>query len=196
MVSQVEYKRKFLVVIDETEECDRALTFAAWRVKRTGGTVVLMTVIPKPEFIGLGVEDVLRAEAVEEAERNLDRRMARIKEIGEVRAESVIREGNGAEQIERVIDKDHDYRHSGAGRLQIARWPGSAGDPFCRPRQCAAHPPDHCARPDERRRSHRDLLTGPLVRAKSVQWTDFRSVGHENYARMADPLSGQIMPVA
>ena len=96
MVSQVEYKRKFLVVIDETEECDRALTFAAWRVKRTGGTVVLMTVIPKPEFIGLGVEDVLRAEAVEEAERNLDRRMARIKEIGEVRAESVIREGNGA----------------------------------------------------------------------------------------------------
>ena len=101
MVSQVEYKRKFLVVIDETEECDRALTFAAWRVKRTGGTVVLMTVIPQPE-------DVLRAEAVEEAERNLDLRLARIKEIGDVRAESVIREGNASEQIERVIDKDHD----------------------------------------------------------------------------------------
>ena len=108
MVSQVEYKRKFLVVIDETEECERALTFAAWRVKRTGGTVVLMMVIPKPEFIGLGVEDVLRAEAVEEAERNLDRRMARIREIGDVRVESVIREGGGPEQIERVIDKDHD----------------------------------------------------------------------------------------
>lgn len=108
MVSQVEYKRKFLVVIDETEECERALTFAAWRVKRTGGTVVLMTIIPKPEFIGLGVEDVLRAEAVEEAERNLDLRLARIREIGEVRTESVICEGNGPEQIERVIDKDHD----------------------------------------------------------------------------------------
>ncbi|CAN7467000.1 universal stress protein [Devosia sp. LjRoot3] len=103
-----EYKRKFLVVIDETEECDRALTFAAFRVKRTGGTVVLVTVIPKPEFIGMGVEDVLRAEAVEEAERNLDSRLARIKEIGDVRAETVIREGNGAEQIEQLIDKDHD----------------------------------------------------------------------------------------
>ena len=102
-----EYKRKFLVVIDETEECDRALTFAAFRVKRTGGTVVLVTVIPKPEFIGMGVEDVLRAEAVEEAERNLDERLARIKEIGDVRAESVIREGNGPEQIEQLIDKDH-----------------------------------------------------------------------------------------
>ena len=104
---ETEYKRKFLVVIDETEECDRALTFAAFRVKRTGGTVVLVTVIPKPEFIGMGVEDVLRAEAVEEAERNLDERLARIKEIGDVRAESVIREGNGPEQIEQLIDKDH-----------------------------------------------------------------------------------------
>ena len=104
---ETEYKRKFLVVIDETEECDRALTFAAFRVKRTGGTVVLVTVIPKPEFIGMGVEDVLRAEAVEEAERNLDERLARIKEIGDVRAESVIREGNGPEQIEELIDKDH-----------------------------------------------------------------------------------------
>jgi Universal stress protein UspA and related nucleotide-binding proteins len=107
-VYDTEYKRKFLVVIDETEECDRALTFAAWRVKRTGGTVVLMSVVPSPEFIGLGVEDVLRAEAVEEAERNLDARLARIREIGEVRAESVIREGNAPEQIESVIDQDHD----------------------------------------------------------------------------------------
>ena len=104
---ETEYKRKFLVVIDETEECDRALTFAAFRVKRTGGTVVLVSVIPKPEFIGMGVEDVLRAEAVEDAERNLDSRLARIKEIGDVRAESVIREGSGPEQIEQLIDKDH-----------------------------------------------------------------------------------------
>ncbi|MBE7733485.1 universal stress protein [Devosia faecipullorum] len=108
MVSTIEYKRKFLVVIDETEECDRALTFAAWRTRRTGGTVVLMSVVPQPEFIGMGVEAVLRAEAVEEAERNLDMRLARIREIGDVRTESVIREGNGPEQIEEVIAKDTD----------------------------------------------------------------------------------------
>ncbi|KKC37759.1 hypothetical protein WH87_08610 [Devosia epidermidihirudinis] len=105
---ETEYKRKFLVVIDETPECDRALTFAAYRVKRTGGTVVLMSVVPKPEFIGLGVEDVLRAEAVEDAERNLDTRLARIRDIGEVKVESVIREGEAAEEIERVIDQDRD----------------------------------------------------------------------------------------
>lgn len=108
MVSQTEYKRKFLVVIDETPECERALTFAAYRVKRTGGTVVLMSVIQKPEFIGLGVEDVLRAEAVEDAERNLDTRLARLRDIGEVKVESVIREGEAEEEIERVIDQDRD----------------------------------------------------------------------------------------
>lgn len=105
---ETEYKRKFLVVIDETPECERALTFAAYRVKRTGGTVVLMSIVQSPEFIGLGVEDVLRAEAVEEAERNLDARLARIKDIGDVRSESVIREGEGAEEIEKVIDADRD----------------------------------------------------------------------------------------
>ena len=108
MVSQVEYKRKFLVVIDETPECERALTFAAYRVKRTGGTVVLMSVVQKPEFIGLGGEDVLRAEAVEEAERNLDTRLARLRDIGDVKVESVIREGEAAEEIERVIEQDRD----------------------------------------------------------------------------------------
>ena len=105
---ETEYKRKFLVIIDETAECDRALTFAAFRVKRTGGTVVLMSVVQSPEFIGMGVEEVLRAEAVEEAERNLDARLARIKDIGDVKVESVIREGEGAEQIERLISEDRD----------------------------------------------------------------------------------------
>jgi len=105
---ETEYKRKFLVIIDQTPECERALTFAAYRVKRTGGTVVLMSTIQKPEYIGLGVEDVLRAEAMEEAERNLDARLARIRDIGDVRSESVIREGEGAEEIEKVIDADRD----------------------------------------------------------------------------------------
>lgn len=106
MVATSEYLRKFLVVIDDTPECDRALTFAAYRVKRTGGTVVLMSVVQPPGFIGLGVEDVLRAEAVEEAERNIDKRLARLRDIGDIKVESLVREGDGAEEIERVIDAD------------------------------------------------------------------------------------------
>lgn len=102
-----EYKRKFLVLIDETPECDRAVTFAAHRVHRTGGTVVLLNVIHTADFQQfLGVEEVMRAEARETAERLIDQRVARIAEIGGVRTETVIREGDAIPAIERLIAED------------------------------------------------------------------------------------------
>ncbi len=102
-----EYKRKFLVVIDDSEECDRAVTFAANRVKRTGGTVVLLSVINTADFQQyLGVEEVMRAEARDEAERLLDQRIARIGKIGNVRTETLIREGELIAEIDRVILAD------------------------------------------------------------------------------------------
>ena len=103
-----EYKRKFLVVIDESKEADRAITFAANRVKRTGGTVVLLSVIDSQDFTQfLGVEEVMRAEAREEAERLLDTKRARIGQIGEgIRTETVIREGDLVSEIERLVAED------------------------------------------------------------------------------------------
>ena len=94
------YNRKFLVLIDESPECDRAVTFAAHRVKRTGGTLVLLSVIDTADFDQfIGVAETMRAEARDEAERNLDTRVARIKDIGAIRTESVIREGRPAEAL-------------------------------------------------------------------------------------------------
>lgn len=105
--SEGEYKRKFLVLIDDTAESDRAVTFAAHRVKRTGGTVVLLSVIETADFQQfLGVEDVMRAEAREAAERLLDTRIARIGDIGNVRTETVIREGDPISAIEALIAED------------------------------------------------------------------------------------------
>jgi nucleotide-binding universal stress UspA family protein len=102
-----EYKRKFLVLIDDSPECDRAVTFAAHRVKRTGGTVVLLSVIETADFQQfLGVEDVMRAEAREEAERLIDARVARIADIGAVRTETAIREGQPMQAIEALIAED------------------------------------------------------------------------------------------
>ena len=101
------YQKKFLVVVDESSDCDRAVTFAAHRVKRTGGTVVLLSVIEPPEFQSwMGVEDVLRAEARDKAEELLDARIARIAKIGNIRTETAIREGRPAEEIERQIADD------------------------------------------------------------------------------------------
>lgn len=105
--TESEYKRKFLVVIDDSPECDRAVTFAAHRVHRTGGTVVLLSVIDSADFQQyLGVEDVMRAEAREAAERLLDQRIARINKIGNVRTETLIREGQVIAEIEKVVLAD------------------------------------------------------------------------------------------
>jgi len=103
-----DYKRKFLVVVDGSKETDRALAFAAHRVKRTGGTVVLLTVIETQDFTQfLGVEDVMRAEARENAERLIDAKLARVAQWGEsIRTETVIREGELVTEIGRLISED------------------------------------------------------------------------------------------
>ena len=101
------YTRKFLVLIDDSAECDRAVSFAAHRVRRTGGTLVLLSVIDSTDFDQfIGVADTMRREARDEAERNLDARIARIEDIGNIRTETVIREGTPAEAIEKLASED------------------------------------------------------------------------------------------
>jgi nucleotide-binding universal stress UspA family protein len=122
-VTDTGYKRKFLAVVDESPECDRAVSFAAHRVKRVGGTLVLMSVIDTEDFGQfIGVGDVMRAEARNEAERNLDTRIARIAQIGAIRTETVIREGRPAEAIEALIAED-----PGIGILVLAAGLGDKG---------------------------------------------------------------------
>lgn len=104
-----QYSRKFLVIIDDTDECDRAVTFAAYRVKRTGGTVTLLAIIEPDQFQHwLGVEKLMRAEALIEAEALLELRKKRIKAIGNINVETIVREGNKADTVEQLIKEDKD----------------------------------------------------------------------------------------
>lgn len=104
-----DYKRKFLVVVDDTEECDRAVAFAAYRVRRTGGTIVFLSVIETADFQHwLGVEDIMRAEAMEAAERLLDAHTTKARKIADLKVETVIREGRAPEAVEGLIADDHD----------------------------------------------------------------------------------------
>jgi nucleotide-binding universal stress UspA family protein len=83
------------------------VTFAAHRVNRTGGTLVLLAVIDAEDFDQfIGVAETMRAEARIEAERLIDTRIARIRDIGQVRTETVIREGRPAEAIEQLVAED------------------------------------------------------------------------------------------
>ena len=66
------HRRKFLCVIDDTPECDRALVYAATRARHTAGGLVLLYVIPPGDFQHWrGVEEMMRAEAMDEARQRL-----------------------------------------------------------------------------------------------------------------------------
>jgi nucleotide-binding universal stress UspA family protein len=126
-----EYKRKFLVVVDETPESDRAVTFAAYRVKRTGGTIVLLTVIePVESQQWLGVDDVIRAEARDKAEELIDQRIARIGKIGSIRTETVIREGRAPEEIDRLLTEDSSIAVLVLGASKSGDGPGPLVNAF------------------------------------------------------------------
>jgi nucleotide-binding universal stress UspA family protein len=104
------HKPKWLVVIDDTPECDRAIYFAARRAARVGAGVVMLRVIETADRNQqwLGVADIMKAEAHEQANADLDRAAGRVNGIAAITAERVIREGNVADEILGLIEDDED----------------------------------------------------------------------------------------
>jgi nucleotide-binding universal stress UspA family protein len=101
---------KFLVVIDDTPECDRAVYFASRRALRIGAAVIMLRVIETHDHSQqwLGVADIMRAEAHEEANAVLDRHAARSSSITGITPQRVIREGEKAKQLLELIEEDED----------------------------------------------------------------------------------------
>jgi len=104
------HKPKYLVIVDDTAEWDRAVYYASRRAIRVGGGVVMLRVIETGDHNQqwLGVADIMRAEAHEGASAALERASGRANGIAAITPERVIREGDAIEQILDVIDKDVD----------------------------------------------------------------------------------------
>jgi nucleotide-binding universal stress UspA family protein len=104
------HQRSFLVIIDETPECDRAVYFASRRVMRTGGRLVMLAVVSVGEVNQqwLGVGDLMLEEAREEAEGRLDQYAARARNLAGIEPERALRQGTKAEEILKLIDEDED----------------------------------------------------------------------------------------
>ena len=118
------HKPKALVIVDDTPECDRAVYYASRWAARVNGGVVMLRVIETEDRNQqwLGVADIMRAEAQEEAETALDRAAGRANGTAGITPERVIREGKSTEQILDVIDKDLDI-----SMLVLAAAPGAEG---------------------------------------------------------------------
>ena len=104
------HKPKCLVIVDDSAEWDRAVYYASRWAIRVGGGVVMLRVIETEDQNQqwLGVAEVMRAEAHEEANAALDRAAGRANGIAAITPERVIREGDPTEQILDVIDNDVD----------------------------------------------------------------------------------------
>jgi nucleotide-binding universal stress UspA family protein len=104
------HQPKYLVVIDESPECDRAVYYASRRAARTGAGMVMLLVIEAHDRHQqwLGVADIMAAEAREAASAVLDRFATRANGASGITPERVVREGDKAHEILSLIDEDED----------------------------------------------------------------------------------------
>jgi nucleotide-binding universal stress UspA family protein len=118
------HKPKYLVVIDESPECDRAVYYASRRAARTGaGMVMLLVIEPHDRHQQwLGVADLMKAEAQEAANAILDRFATRANGAAGITPERVIRDGDKAQEVLNMIDEDEDI-----AILVLAAGTGSEG---------------------------------------------------------------------
>ena len=146
------HKPKYMVVIDESPECDRAVYYASRRAARTGASVLMLLVIEPHDRHQqwLGVADIMKAEAHEAANTILDQFAARANGVAGITPERVIRDGDKAAEVLKLIDEDEDIatlvlaagtgkegpgplvtnvgKNTGAYPIPVAIVPGHLGD--------------------------------------------------------------------
>ena len=99
--------RKFLLILDDSQECLNAMRFAAMRAARTGGGVEVLAVIPPEEFNHwIGVSDIMRSEARERIEVHFEVFAKWMRDLQGIDPELVIREGEPIQEILAQVKDD------------------------------------------------------------------------------------------
>ncbi len=99
--------RTYLVVVDETEEAEIALRFAARRAAKTGGAVQILAIVPPQEFVAWGsVQATIEAEAGENAQEVARRALDLLDEERGVIPRIVVKHGDPVAAIHDVISEN------------------------------------------------------------------------------------------
>lgn len=99
--------RKFLVVLDDSQECLNAMRYAAMRAASTGGGVQILSIIPPEEFQHwIGVSNIMREEARERIQVHYEVFAKWMREKQQIDPELVIREGEAVPEILAQIRDD------------------------------------------------------------------------------------------
>jgi nucleotide-binding universal stress UspA family protein len=121
------HRRKFLIVVDESQEVESALYYAASRVQRSSGSVVMLYVIEPGEYQHwVGVRQVQLEEETTKAKAlfRLFRRKLSQAGFEGIECEDVIREGREAEEMIKLIAEDEDIAILVLGAAIDAKGPG------------------------------------------------------------------------
>lgn len=106
----IERRRRFVVCMDATPECRKALRFATARAAHVkGGSLVIFHVIPPAEFQHwMAVEDRMREEAFEEAEHVMQDIADQLYRYAGIRPEIVIRQGQPRDELQAYLEETSD----------------------------------------------------------------------------------------
>ena len=125
--------RSYLVVMDETEEAQAALRFAARRAARTGGGVEILALIPQQEFVQWsGVQHAMEEEARLRAEAMVVQASGAIADEAGIKPSITVRQGDPVKAVTELLKERDDIaalvlaaaRESGPGPL-IAHFAGT-----------------------------------------------------------------------
>jgi nucleotide-binding universal stress UspA family protein len=101
--------RSYLVVVDDTGEADVALRYAARRAARTGGSVLILAVMPPQEFVQWGaVQAAMEEEARLRAEAMGLQAASAIDEEAGVQRTVLVRHGEPVKAITDVLKERED----------------------------------------------------------------------------------------
>ena len=117
--------RKFLVVLDNSQECLNAMRFAAMRAAHTGGGVEVLAVIEPEEFNHwIGVGDIMREEARDRINAHFEVFAKWMRDRQGVDPELVIREGEPVPEILAQVKDDPEIAVLVLGAGTDSKGPG------------------------------------------------------------------------
>ena len=105
------HRSKFLVIVDDSQELNVAIRFAAKRAESTKGSVILLNVIEQfdPQQ-WQSVEDIILQEARDKAQEKLQKWSKIINELTGIVPELMVKEGITSEKIIETLEKDNAIR--------------------------------------------------------------------------------------
>lgn len=126
-------RRRYLVCVDEREECLVAVQLACMKVVKNGGAVTLLHVIPPADFQTLfSIAERMREERLRDGELLLDKLLKESKDRFGITPSLLLMEGSAGDKIVEAAMNDPDIimlmlgvahkHHSGRGKL--ASWLG------------------------------------------------------------------------